>query len=112
MLLQELKALINDGKRVTANDAVREQHSKALSYYAPSLPDVVVYPKTRDEVCQVVNYANTHRIPLVPFGAGSSLEGQIIPVDGGISLDFSMMNRILSIEPNNFLSGRRTRGHT
>lgn len=101
---QELKALINDGKRVTANDAVREQHSKALSYYAPSLPDVVVYPKTRKEVCQIVNYANTHQIPLVPFGAGSSLEGQIIPVDGGISLDFSMMNRILSIEPNNFLA--------
>lgn len=104
MLLNDLKALIGDEKRVTANETIREQHSKGLSYYTPSMPDAVVYPKTREEVCKVAEYANEKRIPIVPYGAGSSLEGQMIPIFGGISLDFSLMNRILSIEPENFLA--------
>lgn len=104
MLLDELKTLVTDENRVTMNETIREQHSKGLSYYAPSMPDVVVYPVSREEVCKIVQYANERKISVVPFGVGSSLEGQIIPTYGGISLDFSMMNRMISIEPDNFLA--------
>lgn len=104
MLRNDLQEIIRDVKRVTTNEAIREQHSKGLTYYTPSMPDVVVYPKTRDEVSSILQYANKNRVPIVPFGAGTSLEGQIIPIHGGISLDFTQMNNIMSIEPDNFLA--------
>src|SRR5437762_1025803 len=62
-------------------------------------PDIVVYPESTEEVAAVLAYADRERIPVIPFGAGTSLEGHVIPLSGGISLDLSRMNRIVAVRP-------------
>lgn len=88
--------------RVSTNQTVLEQHSKDESYHEPALPQVVVYPKTTEEVRKIVKIANHHQLPVVAFGIGSSLEGHVIPYEGGISVDFSQMNQIIEVNPENF----------
>ncbi len=101
-LLMELRALLGK-ERVTQNDTVLEQHSRDESYHKPVLPDVVVFPKTTEEVSEIMKLATKYRTPVVPFGMGSSLEGNAIPIHGGISLDFTLMNEILEIREKDFL---------
>ncbi|GAX90174.1 FAD-binding oxidoreductase [Effusibacillus lacus] len=101
-LVTELRNLLTD-EQVTANPTVLENHSRDESYHAPSLPDVVVFPKDKEDVRKVLQFANDHGIPVVPFGLGTSLEGHVIPYKGGISLDFQMMNRILEVRPDDML---------
>ncbi|WP_042454402.1 FAD-binding oxidoreductase [Neobacillus dielmonensis] len=103
-LYKDLLEIMGDNERVTVNETILEQHSKGMAYHEPVLPDVVVFPVSKQEVSQVLKYASHHKIPIVPFGAGSSLEGQIIPVNGGISLDFTLMNQILSVRPDDFIA--------
>ncbi|BDG37596.1 FAD-binding oxidoreductase [Saccharococcus caldoxylosilyticus] len=103
-LYEDLLERIGDRERVTINETILEQHSKGIAYHAPRKPDVVVFPKTAAEVSAVLSYANERRIPVTPFGAGSSLEGHVIPVEGGITLDFTMMNEIIEIRPDDFLA--------
>ncbi|MBX6395638.1 MAG: FAD-binding protein, partial [Alicyclobacillaceae bacterium] len=102
-LVEALRTFIPDAERVTANDTVLDHHSRDLSYHTPRLPDVVVFPVNKEEVRRVLQFANEHGVPVVPFGAGSSLEGHVIPVRGGISLDLTRMNRIVEIRPEDFL---------
>jgi D-lactate dehydrogenase (cytochrome) len=101
-LLLEMKKRTSE-KRATQNETILRQHSSDESYHTPVLPDVVVYPSSAEEICSIMSFANEHRIPVVPFGAGSSLEGHCIPVKGGISLNFQEMNQILEIRPDDFL---------
>jgi len=101
LVLEQLKAAL-EPSRVSTNPSVLEQHSKDESYHEPALPDVVVFPKTTEEVKKIVGIANEHRIPVTAFGIGSSLEGHVIPYEGGISVDFSQMNEILEVNPHNF----------
>ncbi|MEH7093775.1 FAD-binding oxidoreductase [Neobacillus vireti] len=101
-LYDELLAIIGDSERVSINETLLEQHSKGEAYHPPFSPDAVVFPKSKEEVSRIVQFAGEHAIPLVPYGAGTSLEGQIIPVHGGISLNFSLMNQIVSIRPDDF----------
>lgn len=101
-LVEELKKLL-PAEQVSVNPTVLDQHSRDESLHSPHLPDVVVFPKTAEEVSQVISFAQAHRIPVVPFGVGSSLEGAVIPYQGGISLDFQLMNQILEIRPKDFL---------
>lgn len=101
-LTQELKKLVAED-RVTTNMTILEQHSKDESYHTPHLPDVVVFPTSTEEVSAILQFANTHQVPLVPFGVGSSLEGHSIPLEGGISLDFQLMNQIVEVRPQDFL---------
>jgi D-lactate dehydrogenase (cytochrome) len=101
-LLLEMKKRTSE-KRATQNETILRQHSSDESYHSPVLPDVVVYPSSAEEVCSIISFANEHRIPVVPFGAGSSLEGHCIPVKGGISLNFQEMSQILEIRPDDFL---------
>jgi D-lactate dehydrogenase (cytochrome) len=103
-LYEDLLERIGDRERVTVNETILEQHSKGIAYHAPRKPDVVVFPKTAAEVSAVLSYANERCIPVTPFGAGSSLEGHVIPVEGGITLDFTMMNEIIEIRPDDFLA--------
>src|SRR5690625_7341258 len=102
MLLKELQQILGT-KRATANDTILRQHSQDASYHTPVLPDIVVFPETTKEVQQIVQIANELKVPITPFGVGSSLEGHSIPINGGISIDFSLMNKIIDIQPNNFL---------
>jgi D-lactate dehydrogenase (cytochrome) len=97
-----LAALLGDERRVSTSVSVLEQHGQDLTYHAPRLPDAVVYPATTGEVARVLAWANRERVPVVPFGAGTSLEGHVIPVQGGISLDLTRMDRVLELSAGDF----------
>src|ERR1700722_7958551 len=93
--LGELRGVLGD--RVTAADAVREHHSHGESSHAPGLPDLVCFPRTTDEVSAIVKASARHRLPVVPFGAGTSLEGNVHAMRGGISIDMRQMNGVLRV---------------
>jgi D-lactate dehydrogenase (cytochrome) len=93
----ELEAALGDGGRVSSGDSDRDLHAADISFHRPRRPDVVVYPASTGEVSRVLALADERRIPVTPFGAGSSLEGHVIPTQGGISLDLSRLDRILEI---------------
>lgn len=101
-LVNELKDILPED-RVVINTTVRELHSKDESYHTSSLPDVVVFPKTTEEVTEIMKVASQHGKAVVPFGVGSSLEGHVIPYEKGITMDFSLMNKILEIREKDFL---------
>ena len=88
--------------RVSTGSSVLDLHAKDQSQHNPVRPEVVIWPESRDEVAGIVIYAENHRIPIVGWGSGSSLEGNPIPVQRGIVLDFSHMNKILAIKTEDF----------
>jgi D-lactate dehydrogenase (cytochrome) len=94
-LLAELQQVIGD--RATSKSAVREHHAKDESWHAPVLPDIVCFAETTEEVSRLLKICNTHRTPVVPFGAGSGVEGAAIASAGGVCIDLSRMNRILEV---------------
>lgn len=94
-LLDELRAIAGSG--VSTAPAVREHHSRGESHHPAALPDAVVFPETNEDVQAVVRACAAHRCPIVAFGAGSSLEGHVNPVRGGVSIDMTRMNRILRV---------------
>ena len=87
------------GARLSTAAAVREHHGRDESPYAPMLPDAVVFAESEDDVVALVSLCAEHRVPLIPYGVGSSLEGHLLAVQGGVSLDLSRMNRVLAINP-------------
>ena len=87
------------GQRLSRVQAVREQHGHDESWHAPHLPDAVIWPHSTDEVALVARTCNAHGCPIVAWGAGTSLEGHAIPVQGGISLDFAQMDQVLAVHP-------------
>jgi D-lactate dehydrogenase (cytochrome) len=94
-VVAELKTLLGD--RVSTSPAVREHHGKDESYFPYALPDVVVFLKTTEEVRDVVNICRAHRVPMIPYGVGTSLEGHILAVQGGVCIDLSQMNQVLAV---------------
>ena len=102
MIVSELKSILSP-EQVSTSPSVLEQHARDESYHRGPLPDVVVFPESCEDVVKVVQYAAQHRIPIIPFGAGSSLEGHTIPVRGGISMDMTRMDQILEVRPQDFL---------
>jgi D-lactate dehydrogenase (cytochrome) len=101
-VIQALKAALTE-EQVTANETVRELHGRDESYHALQLPDIVVFPKTTEQVSKIMKISNDFQVPVVPFGLGSSLEGHVIPTEGGITIDFSLMNKVLEVLENDFL---------
>ena len=97
-----LRAIL--GERCSRGESVRDLHSRDLAYATPRMPDMVVFPKSEEEVCQIVKTCNENSCPVVPFGVGSSLEGQVVPVNGGVSIDFSQMNKIISVENEDLIA--------
>ena len=87
------------GDRCSTAAAVREQHGRDESWHAPALPDAVVFTETVEEVQEVVRRCAEHRVPVIPFGTGTSLEGHVAALRGGVSLDVSRMNRVLRVSP-------------
>ncbi len=85
------------GERCSTATAVREQHGRDESTYPVTPPDVVVFCESTDEVAAVVALANQHAVPVIPFGVGSSLEGHLLAVQGGVSIDLSRMNHIVHV---------------
>jgi D-lactate dehydrogenase (cytochrome) len=93
--VQSLKSLLDS--RATTGSAVREHHSHGESYHAAALPDVVCFPRTSDEVSEIVKISARYQVPVVPFGAGTSLEGQVNAIRGGITIDMREMNKVLRV---------------
>ncbi len=96
-MLAELKERFGD--RCSTALAVREQHGRDESPFDAPPPEAVVYAETTADVAFVVGLANHHAVPVIPFGVGSSLEGHLLAVQGGVSVDLSRMNAILSVRP-------------
>jgi len=85
------------GNRLVTSQAVREQHGNTLTWIGNQPPDAVVFPQTTEDVQQVVRLCAAHRVPVIAFGTGTSLEGQVNAPRGGISLDFRDMNRLIAV---------------
>ncbi|MCC6533420.1 MAG: FAD-binding protein [Burkholderiales bacterium] len=85
------------GERFTTSPAVRERHGQDESWHAPAPPDAVVYPQTHDEVVAIVRICAAQRMPIIAYGVGTSLEGHIAALHGGVCIDMSRMNRVLAV---------------
>ena len=85
------------GKRFSTAEAVRTHHGHDESHFSDALPDGVVWAHSTAEVVEIVKLCREHKVPLIPYGAGSSLEGHILAVNGGLCLDLSEMNQIVAI---------------
>lgn len=87
------------GERFSQSMGIREHHGRDESPYPAMPPEAVVFAQTTEEVSEVAALCNQHRVPLIAYGAGSSLEGNFLAVQGGIVIDVSGMNRILAVHP-------------
>ena len=86
------------GERLSTSEAIRLQHSHDESWHVPkSIPDAVIFPQSSDEVSIILNFANERKIPVIPFGAGTSLEGQVHALKGGITINSLHMNKIKEV---------------
>ncbi len=94
-LIEELRGI--PGANLSTTTAVREHHSRGESHHAAVLPHAVVFPESTDAVQAIVLACAAHRCPIVPFGAGSSLEGHVNPIHGGVSIDMTRMNNVLRV---------------
>ncbi|MEY3665399.1 MAG: hypothetical protein RLZZ153_1581, partial [Pseudomonadota bacterium] len=96
---QALSAALKErfGDRFSMARAVCEHHGRDESPFPMTPPDAVVYAHSTDEVVAVVKLCAAHKTPLIPFGVGSSLEGHLLAIHGGVSIDLSQMNTILAV---------------
>ena len=90
------------GEKFHRGAARREHFAHDESWHRSGLPDAVFAPRDRDDVQKLVQIANQYPIPLIAFGVGSSLEGHVVPVHGGVSIDFSEMNALVHVHPGDF----------
>lgn len=97
-VISALRAKI--GARCSTALSEREHHGHGESYHGTRLPDAVCYALTTEEVSEIVKLCAAHGVPVIPFGAGTSLEGHVVALHGGIALDLGRMNAILSIRPS------------
>jgi D-lactate dehydrogenase (cytochrome) len=76
---------------------MREKHGKDASYHPSVPPDAVAFAQSTEEVSEIVRICARHKVPLIPFGSGTGVEGNVVALRGGVSLDLSLMNRILQV---------------
>jgi|TARA_Y100000031_G_scaffold103696_1_gene114071 D-lactate dehydrogenase (cytochrome) len=93
--IEELKALLGD--RLSTSMAVREHHGQDISYHEAHAPDAVAFPLKAEEVETIVGICAKYQTPIVPFGAGTSLEGHVAALKGGVCIDFAEMNNIVQV---------------
>ncbi len=96
--LARLRELVGP-ERLSTGESELELHSRDESHHPPSRPEVVVWPRSAEEISAILKLANSRKIPVTPWAAGTSLEGNPIPVAGGIALDMRLMDRVLWIKP-------------
>src|SRR5258707_7338396 len=85
------------GERITTNASLREHHSHGQDTQPPVMPDAVAFVETTEEAAKLLALCHFAYVPVVPWGAGTSLEGHVTPVRGGITLDLSRMTKILDV---------------
>jgi D-lactate dehydrogenase (cytochrome) len=93
--VEGLKSLFGD--RLHLGEAMRLQHGSSETHFAPMPPDAVVFARSTEDVVALVKLCTLHEVPLIPFGAGTSVEGNTLAVRGGVSLDLSEMNAIIEV---------------
>lgn len=93
--IDEVKALLGD--RLSTAEAVREHHGTDISYHTAGLPDAVAFAQSTDEVAAIVKICAAHKVPVIAFGTGTSLEGHITAPEGGITIDLSDMDRVIRV---------------
>src|ERR1700733_2740064 len=91
----ELQSLL--AERASTASAQREHHSHGESYHPAGLPDVVCFPRNTGEVSEILKISSRYKVPVIPFGAGTSVEGQVNAIRGGITIDLREMNKILRV---------------
>ncbi len=94
-LLAELTELLGD--RLSTSAAVREQHGKDESYHSPAPPDAVAFAETTEEVAAIVEICGRYETPIIPFGTGTSFEGHVAALHGGVCIDVGGMDAILAV---------------
>ena len=96
----ELKKILNT--RFSQSESTRLTYSRGEDTYDPILSKAVVFPETNEEVSKILKICNEHKIPVVPFGTGTSLEGNVVGNDQGITISLEKMNKILSVNVEDF----------
>jgi D-lactate dehydrogenase (cytochrome) len=94
-VIQDLRDLLGD--RLSTAAAVRDQHGRGESYHLSVAPDAVAFVESTEEVAELVKICARHRCPVIPFGTGTSLEGHVAALKGGVSVDLSRMNEVLQV---------------
>jgi D-lactate dehydrogenase (cytochrome) len=100
---QVLKQIISDklkkllGDRVTCNETILQEHGAGFSYHHAMPPDFVVYPLSSNEIAGIVDICARHEVPIIPFGAGTSVEGHVLALKGGVCIDLRKMNQVLDL---------------
>jgi len=94
-VLDGLRAVL--GERVSTGESVRVQHGRDESAFAPMPPDAVAFPRSTDEVAAIARLCHAHDVPMIPYGVGSSVEGHVLAVRGGVSIDLAQMNAIITV---------------
>jgi D-lactate dehydrogenase (cytochrome) len=99
--VDEIVAQVRDqmGDRISVGFALREQHSHGEDPQPRHLPDAVAFVESTEEVAKLLALCHVHHVPVVPFGAGTSLEGHVTPVRGGLTIDLSRMKRLIEVNP-------------
>ena len=100
ILQQELKKILNG--RFSQSESTRLNYSRGEDTYDPILSKAVVFPETNEEVSKILKLCNEHKVPVVPFGTGTSLEGNVVGNDKGITISLEKMNKILSVNTQDF----------
>ncbi len=85
------------GERATVTPGIRQTHANSLTWVAAQIPDIVVFPDTTEEIADIVKLCSRYRVPVIPFGTGTSFEGHVNAPWGGVSVDTSRMNRLLEV---------------
>ncbi|SMR71720.1 D-lactate dehydrogenase (cytochrome) [Aliiroseovarius halocynthiae] len=98
----ELSSFLGD--RISRSKPVLDQHGGSETHFAPAPPDIVVWPKDTSEISRILRICNQAGIPVIPFGAGTSLEGHTSATKGGVCLDMARMNRVLSHDPGDMIA--------
>ena len=100
LVQKKLTAIL--GNRISTSESIRINYAHGEDVFDPILSQAVVFPNTNEEVSQVVKLCNEEKVPIIPFGTGTSLEGHVLGDEQGITLSLENMNKILSVHPEDF----------
>jgi D-lactate dehydrogenase (cytochrome) len=99
-LKQKLTEILND--RISFSEGTRANYARGEDAYEPVLSQAVVFPETNEEVSKILKLCNEHKVPVVPFGTGTSLEGHVVGNENGITISLEKMNKVLSVNASDF----------
>jgi D-lactate dehydrogenase (cytochrome) len=100
LLQKELKQILNG--RFSLSESTRANYARGEDSYEPVLSQAVVFPETNEEVSKILKLCNEHKVPVVPFGTGTSLEGHVVGNENGITISLEKMNKVLNVNGNDF----------